>query len=47
MGCAMGQGYHLGRPLVAELIDKMLAGLAAQAHAAPGLQGFGRQALFH
>ena len=47
MGCSAGQGFHLSRPLAAELIDRMLAGLAAQAHATPGLQRFERPALFH
>ena len=32
MGCNAGQGYHLSRPLAAELVDKMLAGLVAQGH---------------
>ena len=47
MGCSTGQGFHLSRPLAPELIDKMLDGLAAPSHAAPGLKRFERPALFH
>jgi diguanylate cyclase (GGDEF)-like protein/PAS domain S-box-containing protein len=47
MGCCAGQGFHMSRPLAAELIDTMLAGLVAQAGAAPRRQPFERPALFH
>jgi diguanylate cyclase (GGDEF)-like protein/PAS domain S-box-containing protein len=45
MGCSAGQGFHMSRPLAAEMIDTMLGGLVAQA-AAPR-KPFERPALFH
>jgi EAL domain-containing protein (putative c-di-GMP-specific phosphodiesterase class I) len=47
MGCSMGQGYHLSRPLAAQVIDGMLAGMVARAPGAPALQRFEAPALFH
>ena len=46
MGCSAGQGFHMSRPLAAEMIDTMLGGLVAQA-AAPRRKPFERPALFH
>ncbi|HEY2977077.1 MAG TPA: EAL domain-containing protein [Burkholderiaceae bacterium] len=46
MGCSVGQGFHMSRPLAAELIDKMLGGLVAHVDAVPR-QRFERSALFH
>ena len=42
MGCSLGQGFHLARPLAAEMIDQMLDGLVAnlpRVHAAFPLRG--------
>jgi diguanylate cyclase (GGDEF)-like protein len=36
MGCILGQGFHLSRPLTSQLVDTMLDGLVARAPAAPG-----------
>jgi diguanylate cyclase (GGDEF)-like protein/PAS domain S-box-containing protein len=36
MGCALGQGYLLARPLAPEVVEQMLAGLAAGSPAAIG-----------
>jgi diguanylate cyclase (GGDEF)-like protein/PAS domain S-box-containing protein len=47
MGCASGQGFHLSRPLAAELIDKMLEGLVAQTPTAPSARRPGHAALLH
>ncbi|HEY8707855.1 MAG TPA: EAL domain-containing protein, partial [Burkholderiaceae bacterium] len=47
MGCATGQGFHLSRPLAAELIDTMLSGLVAQGHSVSGSPRFERPVLFH
>jgi EAL domain-containing protein (putative c-di-GMP-specific phosphodiesterase class I) len=47
MGCSLGQGYHLARPLAAEVIDGMLAGMVARAPSAPGPQRFERPLVFH
>ena len=47
MGCASGQGFHMSRPLAAELIDKMLGDLVAQARATPGRSCFEQPVLFH
>jgi len=47
MGCATGQGYHLSRPLAAELVDKMLDGLVDIANAGPSLQVPTQPALWH
>ena len=43
MGCAGGQGYHLSRPMSAELVDGMLAQLTGGAATAPAA----RPALLH
>jgi diguanylate cyclase (GGDEF)-like protein len=45
MGCSMGQGYHLSRPLAAEVIDRMLASLAARPPGAAALQGSAHRAV--
>ena len=47
MGCEVGQGYHLSRPLPAELIDKMLRSMAAPAAPAPAMRHSERAALLH
>ena len=47
MGCLMGQGFHLSRPLAPERVDKMLDGLAGAALVPPGPERFARPALFH
>jgi diguanylate cyclase (GGDEF)-like protein len=47
MGCRAGQGFHLSRPLTAELADAMLESLVARPHAAPGLQRFENAATLH
>ncbi len=47
MGCLMGQGFHLSRPLAPELVDKLLDGLATAALAPHGLGRFALPALFH
>jgi EAL domain-containing protein (putative c-di-GMP-specific phosphodiesterase class I) len=47
MGCSSGQGFHLSRPLAAELIDTMLGNLAGQSHALPALQRFEPARLLH
>ena len=47
MGCANGQGFHLARPLAVALVDKMLVGLVAKAHAVPGRPQVERPTLFH
>ena len=47
MGCEVGQGYHLSRPLPAESIDKMLRSMAAPAAPAPAMRHSERAALLH
>jgi diguanylate cyclase (GGDEF)-like protein/PAS domain S-box-containing protein len=47
MGCSAGQGFHLSRPLVPELIDTMLDGLVADAGVAGGTLHLARPAMFH
>ncbi len=47
MGCSTGQGFHLSRPLSAELVDKLLDGMATQAYSAVAAPGFERVPLFH
>jgi diguanylate cyclase (GGDEF)-like protein/PAS domain S-box-containing protein len=47
MGCAAGQGFHLSRPLAAEVVDKMLAGLVAQAYTGQQRHGFEPPVLLH
>ena len=47
MGCAMGQGFHMSRPLAAELIDTMLAGMVASGHNLAGNPRTERPVLFH
>jgi diguanylate cyclase (GGDEF)-like protein len=37
MGCRSGQGFHLSRPLTAEMVDAMLARLVAQPYGVAGL----------
>ena len=47
MGCSTGQGYHLSRPLAAEVIDRMLAGMVARAPGAPAPRGVEHLAVLH
>jgi diguanylate cyclase (GGDEF)-like protein len=47
MGCTLGQGFHLARPMAATAVDRLLDGLAAQAHGAPGLPRPSRSAALH
>jgi diguanylate cyclase (GGDEF)-like protein len=47
MGCEAGQGYHLSRPLAAELIDKLLDSRVALAAPAPAMRHSERAALLH
>ncbi|MDE2298272.1 MAG: EAL domain-containing protein, partial [Burkholderiales bacterium] len=47
MGCAMGQGFHMSRPLAAELIDTMLTSLVASGHHLAGNPRTERPVLFH
>ena len=47
MGCQAGQGYHLSRPLAAELIDQLLDGLASKAAPKPAMRHSERAALLH
>jgi len=47
MGCTIGQGYHLSRPLLPQRIDKMLDDMTAQVNRLPWLQHLDRPALFH
>jgi EAL domain-containing protein (putative c-di-GMP-specific phosphodiesterase class I) len=47
MGCSLDQGYHLARPLDAEVIERMLAGMVARGPGAPALQGVECHAVLH
>ena len=47
MGCDAGQGYHLSRPLAAELIDQLLDSMAAAAAPGPAMRHSQRAALLH
>jgi diguanylate cyclase (GGDEF)-like protein/PAS domain S-box-containing protein len=47
LGCSLGQGYHLSRPLAAEVVDKMLARMVTQNLAASEAQRFERPVAFH
>jgi diguanylate cyclase (GGDEF)-like protein/PAS domain S-box-containing protein len=47
MGCAAGQGFHLARPLAAELVEALLDGLAAKAPAASAARQLTAAALLH
>ena len=47
MGCELGQGFHLARPLAAEVTDKLLDRIVADAAFGRGTSGLGRSVLFH
>ena len=47
MGCEAGQGYHLSRPLAADLIDQLLDSMAAAAAPGPAMRHSQRAALLH
>jgi diguanylate cyclase (GGDEF)-like protein/PAS domain S-box-containing protein len=47
LGCGAGQGFHLSRPLAADMIDAMLDGLVAQSRPGPAAQVPGRLARLH
>ena len=47
MGCKSGQGFHLSRPLTADLVDTMLNHLAGPARDAPPPMGVGHAATLH
>ena len=47
LGCRVGQGYHLARPLAAGLIGKMLAGLLSSARARQGRERVSAEARLH
>jgi EAL domain-containing protein (putative c-di-GMP-specific phosphodiesterase class I) len=47
MGCTLGQGFHLARPMPAAAVERLLDGLAAQAPGAPGLPRVGQPAALH
>jgi EAL domain-containing protein (putative c-di-GMP-specific phosphodiesterase class I) len=47
LGCGAGQGFHLSRPLAADMIDAMLDGLVAQSRPGPAAQLPGRLARLH
>ncbi|MEO5696854.1 MAG: EAL domain-containing protein, partial [Burkholderiaceae bacterium] len=47
MGCSMGQGFHLARPLAAEVVDAMLGKMLLQANGFPEQKHFDRTAMLH
>ena len=47
MGCDAGQGYHLSRPLAAELIGKLLDSMTSADSPAPAMRHSERAALLH
>jgi diguanylate cyclase (GGDEF)-like protein len=47
MGCKVGQGFHLSRPLTAELVDTMLEGLVARTHDRLAPKAFEHAAVLH
>jgi diguanylate cyclase (GGDEF)-like protein len=47
MGCKAGQGFHLSRPLTADLVDKMLEALVSRVQAGPSPRAFERSVVLH
>jgi len=47
MGCGSGQGFHLSRPLAAEVVDTMLDGLVVRDAAAPARKALEQPVLLH
>ena len=47
MGCGLGQGFHLARPLAPEVADQLLERIVADAAFGTGQNGLGRSVLFH
>jgi diguanylate cyclase (GGDEF)-like protein len=47
MGCKVGQGFHLSRPLAAELVDTMLDGMVARSDRRPFVISVVQAAVMH